>query len=77
MKLIITILTLYKKFITPFLVGILGYGCRDNPTCTEYTRKAIGKFGIIKGGRLGFIRLLRCHPLSNHHYFDPLPESLN
>lgn len=45
--------------------------CRFTPTCSEYTRQAIEKYGVIKGSVLGIKRILRCHPFSKGGY-DPL-----
>ncbi|MBU2595718.1 membrane protein insertion efficiency factor YidD [Patescibacteria group bacterium] len=38
-----------------------GY-CRFHPTCSDYSYQAIDKYGIFKGGVLGFWRILRCNP---------------
>jgi len=39
------------------------YGfCRHYPTCSQYTKKAIEKFGLVKGSLLGAKRILSCHP---------------
>lgn len=46
--------------------------CRFYPTCSHYTYQAIYKHGAIKGGWLGFFRLLRCNPW-NPGGFDPVP----
>lgn len=46
--------------------------CRFWPTCSHYAYQAIFKYGIGKGGWLGFKRLLRCTPLSEGGY-DPVP----
>lgn len=45
--------------------------CRFTPTCAEYTYQAIDKYGIGKGSRLGFLRIIRCHPW-NKGGDDPL-----
>ncbi len=36
--------------------------CRHYPTCSQYTKQAIIRFGLIKGIGLGFFRVLRCNP---------------
>ena len=46
--------------------------CRFYPTCSEYMRQAVIKYGVIKGGWLGIKRITRCHPLNEGGY-DPVP----
>lgn len=53
------------KFLHPY-----GY-CRFHPTCSEYSRQAVERFGTIKGVWLGLRRLFRCHPWSKGG-FDPV-----
>jgi len=36
--------------------------CAFYPTCSEYSKEAIEKYGVLKGVRLGVLRILRCHP---------------
>ncbi len=46
--------------------------CKFTPTCSEYTRQAIVKYGFIKGCLMGAYRILRCNPFSKGGY-DPVP----
>lgn len=46
--------------------------CRFTPTCSEYMRQAIVKYGVLKGVWLGVKRICKCHPFHPGGY-DPLP----
>ena len=54
----IKLIDFYQKYISVFLRP----SCVFYPTCSEYTKQAIKKYGALKGARLGFLRILRCHP---------------
>lgn len=74
MKLLVAkLLSIYKIFISPFLKAYLGEACRFTPTCSQYSKEAIERFGLIKGAQLSLKRLARCHPLF-HAGYDPLPQ---
>ena len=45
--------------------------CRYTPSCSEYTRQAIVKYGGIRGWILGIWRLIRCNPLTKGGH-DPV-----
>lgn len=66
-KLILFLISIYQKIsrLTPSV-------CRFYPTCSEYTKLAVLKYGVIKGGWLGIKRIARCHP-GNEGGYDPVP----
>ena len=64
---VISLINLYKYLISP----LLGSNCRFLPTCSEYTKEAIIKFGLIKGTSLGFKRIIKCHPWGKSGH-DPI-----
>ena len=57
--LIISIIKLYKFFISP----LLGQNCRFLPSCSEYFIECLKLHGPIKGLFLGFKRMAKCHPI--------------
>ena len=69
-KVLIFLLKKYQKFISPIFKGI-GINCKYYPSCSEYMKQAIEKYGCLKGVYLGIKRLLRCNPFAKGGY-DPL-----
>lgn len=69
-KFFILLIKIYKKTISP-LICVLGFHCKYYPSCSEYTKQAIEKYGVIKGLTMGFFRILRCNPFSKGGY-DPV-----
>lgn len=57
-KYIVSFINFYQKRISPLKKP----SCVFYPTCSDYTKQAIIKYGILKGFYLGFRRILRCHP---------------
>jgi hypothetical protein len=65
----ISVIKIYQIFFSP----LFGKNCRFNPTCSNYTKLSIKKFGIIKGFYLSIKRLVKCNPWGNSGY-DPVPD---
>ena len=70
MKLILLkTIDLYQTFLSP----ILGPSCRFSPTCSEYTKTAINRFGVMRGSLIAIKRIFTCHPWGGSGY-DPVPK---
>lgn len=66
-KIIIWLINIYQK--TPLRSHS---SCIFLPTCSEYTKQALSKYGALKGVYLGFLRIWRCHPWYKGNHYDPL-----
>ena len=60
----------YKQYISP-IIEHRGVHCKFYPTCSDYAKQAIEKYGVAKGCFLGLKRFLRCNPFSKGGY-DPV-----
>lgn len=60
----------YQLCISPFIGGRAA--CRFVPTCSEYTKQAIEKYGLVRGTLMGIKRISRCRPGGGCGY-DPVP----
>ena len=69
-KIILKLINLYQR--TPLSSHKM---CRFTPTCSEYAKQAITKYGVLKGLFLSIKRILKCHPFGKYGY-DPLKENL-
>ena len=69
-KILIFFIKVYKRFISP-LFEAHGVKCKYYPTCSEYAKQAIEKYGVIKGSFLSLKRIIKCNPFSKGGY-DPL-----
>ena len=69
-KILLKVIDFYKKTISPVLKN-MGIECKYYPTCSEYTKMAIEKYGCVKGIILGLKRILKCNQFSKGGY-DPL-----
>lgn len=64
-------LKIYKNTLSFLLMTLFGKGCIYTPTCSEYAKLAVDKYGIIKGSMLSIKRLSRCHPWAEGGYDHP------
>jgi hypothetical protein len=62
------LITLYQRLLSPLFPP----SCRFVPTCSQYAKEAILKFGIGRGTYMAARRILRCHPFHPGGY-DPVP----
>lgn len=65
-KVLIKLIKIYQK-ISKFTPAV----CRFAPSCSEYTKQALEKYGVLKGLWLGLKRVCKCHPFHPGGY-DPL-----
>jgi putative membrane protein insertion efficiency factor len=66
-KIFIYFIELYQKYISPYKAST----CRFYPTCSQYSKQALEKHGLVKGIMYTVVRLLKCHPLHPGGY-DPV-----
>ena len=69
-KILIKIINFYQKHISCWLEQ-KNIRCKYYPTCSEYSKQAIGKYGVVKGCLSSIKRILKCNPFSKGGY-DPL-----
>lgn len=77
-KFLIFLINVYQKTLSPDHGFFKKIGltkkpvCVFYPTCSEYSKEAIEKYGGFKGLYLTFLRIIRCHPWQSNH-IDPVP----
>ncbi len=52
------LIRVYQLVVSPYL----GNNCRFYPSCSNYAIEAIEKFGVLKGTKMAFFRILKCNP---------------
>lgn len=63
----VALLNGYQRWISPLMAP----RCRFAPSCSEYAKQAIERYGLIGGLPRAIWRLLRCHPFHPGGY-DPV-----
>lgn len=69
-RMAIACIDVYKRVLSP----LLGPRCRFYPSCSDYARGCLMRFGPWRGTVLALGRLLRCHPF-HPGGFDPVPPA--
>lgn len=69
-KVLIRLINFYQKHISLWLTE-KNINCKFYPTCSEYAKQAIEKYGALKGTILAIKRIFKCNPFSKGG-FDPL-----
>ncbi len=62
------LIKLYQVLLSPLKPPT----CRYTPTCSHYSKEALQKHGLFKGGRLAIKRIFSCHPWGGSGY-NPVP----
>ena len=63
------LIQLYRHTISPMRLPT----CRFTPTCSQYAVDALTEYGVVRGGWMALMRLLRCGPWHRGGW-DPVPE---
>lgn len=66
-ELMILMVRVYQWTLSP----LLGRQCRFQPSCSNYFIGAVRKYGAIRGGFRGTLRICRCHPFHPGGYDPP------
>jgi len=63
-KVAVFFINIYQFLFSPDAGVLAGQRpvCRFLPSCSEYTKQAIIKYGFFDGMLLGVRRVLKCHP---------------
>jgi hypothetical protein len=67
-RVIIFLIRVYKLALSPLMPPACGY----YPSCSQYAKEALERYGIFRGGIMALRRLLRCTPFHKGGY-DPVP----
>jgi uncharacterized protein len=66
---VVFMIQLYRQTVSPLRLPT----CRFTPTCSQYAVDAITEFGVMRGGWLAVVRLLKCGPWHDGGW-DPIPD---
>jgi len=66
-RILVLVIRAYQLLLSP----LLPQSCRFTPSCSEYAKEAVLKYGSVKGTWMSFKRIMRCHPFHPGGY-DPV-----
>lgn len=75
MYILLGALRCYRWIVSPVLDALfrpMGFGCRYEPTCSQYAMEAVRCHGAARGSVLALRRVCRCHPWGGWGQ-DPVP----
>ena len=68
-KIVIKLIQIYQNTLSPdhgiFKAYFHPGFCRFHPTCSQYTKLSIDKYGTMNGVWKGLKRIIRCNPWNN------------
>lgn len=70
-KVLLALITFYQREISPLTPP----SCRFLPTCSQYAKEAVEKYGPARGSLLAAKRLAKCQPFHRQKSieYDPVP----
>jgi uncharacterized protein len=68
-RVFLALIAIYKGVLSP----LFGPRCRFHPSCSDYARVALNRFGATRGGLMALWRIARCQPLCAGG-IDPVPD---
>lgn len=71
-RLVIAVIEMYRHMISPLRLP----SCRFMPTCSQYAVAALTEHGLVRGGLLSLVRLVKCGPWHPGGW-DPIPDRPN
>ena len=68
-RMLINAIEIYRTMVSPLRPP----SCRFMPTCSQYAVDAVTEYGLVRGGWLAVVRLVKCGPWHRGGW-DPIPE---
>lgn len=72
-RLYVVAVGVYQRWGSPVTSRFVA--CRFRPTCSEYSREAVERFGVVRGLALTVSRLARCRTNVPAGTADPVPQA--